>query len=278
MNAQEKENLSRIKKKYARKKNGMIIPLILVFIFIAVVAIYNSLLMKNAAVSNSTAVIEDRILNVSSMIDNHLNTAQTVLHVTADGVYHMLVSGTTSARIHEFLVEETNNVEEQFNENFTGIYGYIMSQYMDGLNWEPPEGYDPASRDWYIRAREADGDVAFVPPYVDAQTGNMIISVSRMLPDRQNIISLDVQLKGIQAAVGELLHGLPATDGTHLQVVLLHPALHILQLVKELRAVVSAVDGELHKIQAVIPGLAEGFLADIGGDDTEFHTFYLLLH
>ncbi|MBO4903463.1 MAG: response regulator [Lachnospiraceae bacterium] len=204
MDAQEKENLTKIKKKYARKKNGMFIPLILVFAFIAVVAIYNSLLMKNAAESNSTAVIEDRILNVSSMIDNHLNTAQTVLHVTADGVYHMLVSGTTSARIHEFLVEETNNVEEQFNENFTGIYGYIMSQYMDGLNWEPPEGYDPASRDWYIRAKEADGDVAFVPPYVDAQTGNMIISVSRMLPDRQNIISLDVQLKGIQEMMQEL--------------------------------------------------------------------------
>ena len=97
MDAQEKENLTKIRKKYARKKNGMFIPLILVFAFIAVVAIYNSLLMKNAAVSNSTAVIEDKILNVSSMIDNHLNTAQTVLHVTADGVYHMLVSGTTSA-------------------------------------------------------------------------------------------------------------------------------------------------------------------------------------
>ncbi|MBP5385182.1 MAG: response regulator [Lachnospiraceae bacterium] len=196
--------MTKKKKKYARKKNGMFIPLILVFVFISVMAVYTSRLMKKAAVSNSTAVIEDRLLNVSSMIDNHLNTAQTVLHVTADGVYHMLISGTTSARIKEFLVEETTNVEEQFNENFTGLYGYIMSQYMDGLNWEPPEGYDPATRDWYIRAKEADGEAVFVPPYVDAQTGNVIISVSRMLPDRQNIISLDVQLKGIQEMMDEL--------------------------------------------------------------------------
>ena len=185
----------------------MLIPLILVFVFISVMAVYTSALMKNAAISNSNAVIEDRILNVSSMINNHLNTAENILHVTADAVYHMLISGTTPVRLHQFLVDETNNVEEQFDKNFSGIYGVLMSQYMDGLNWEPPEDYDPTTRDWYVIAKEADGKVAFVPPYVDAQTGNIIISVCRMLPDRQNIISLDVQLKGIQEMMKELTIG-----------------------------------------------------------------------
>ncbi len=191
-------------KGYGRKKHSMIIPFILVFVFVAVMVVYTSSLMYSVAVSNSNAVIEDRMLNISSMIENHLNTAENVLHVTADSVHHMLISGSTPARIHEFLVEETNNVSDQFNENYTGLYGYIMSKYMDGLNWEPPEDYDPKSRDWYIIAKQGDGDVVFVPPYIDAQTGNMIISVSRMLPDRQNVISLDVQLKGIQSMMDEL--------------------------------------------------------------------------
>ncbi len=199
----KKENAER-QKEYGHKKHSMIIPLILVFIFMAVMVAYTSRLMYSVAVSNSNAVIEDRVLNISSMIDNHLNTAENVLHVTADSVHHMLVSGSTPARIHEFLVEETNNVSEQFDENYNGIYGYIMSRYMDGLNWEPPEGYDPKIRDWYIIAKQYDGEVVFVPPYIDAQTGNMIISVSRMLPDRQNVISLDVQLKGIQSMMNEL--------------------------------------------------------------------------
>jgi len=156
------------------------------------------------AVSNANAIIEDRMLNISSMIENHLNTAENVLHVTADSVSHMLVSGSTPARIQEFLVEETNNVSEQFDENYTGLYGYIMGRYMDGLNWVPPEGYDPKERDWYVIAKEHAGEVVFVPPYVDAQTGNVIISVARMLPDRQNVLSLDVQLIGIQFLVKEL--------------------------------------------------------------------------
>ncbi|MBR5407052.1 MAG: response regulator [Lachnospiraceae bacterium] len=191
-------------KEYGNKKNSMVIPLILIFIFVTVMVVYTSKLIYSVAVLNSNAVIEDRMKNVSSLVDNHLNTAENVLQITADSVQHMLISGSTPARIHEFLVEETDNVTEQFGENYHGFYGYIMSRYMDGLNWEPPEDYDPKSRDWYIVAQESNGDVKIVPPYVDAQTGNLIISVCRMLPDRQNIISLDVQLNGIQSMMKEL--------------------------------------------------------------------------
>ncbi|MBO7333628.1 MAG: response regulator, partial [Lachnospiraceae bacterium] len=187
-----------------RKKLSLFIPLILVFIFMVVMIVYTSKLVYNVAVLNSNAVIEDRIKNVSSLVDNHLNTAENVLQITADSVHHMLISGSTPARIHEFLVEETNNVTEQFGENYHGLYGYIMSKYMDGLNWVPPEGYDPKTRDWYVVAKENDGEVAIVPPYVDAQTNALIISVCRMLPDRQNIISLDVKLDGIQSLMDEL--------------------------------------------------------------------------
>ena len=186
------------------KKNSILIPLILVFVFVVVMVVYTSRLVYNVAALNSKSIIEDKMRNVSALIENHLNTAENALQITSDSVHHMLISGSTPARITDFLINETNNVAEQFDENYTGIYGYIMSRYMDGLKWEPPAGYDPKTRDWYRIAKENDGKVAFVPPYVDAQTGNMIISVCRMLPDKQNIISLDVQLSGIQNIIKEL--------------------------------------------------------------------------
>ncbi|MBR4574186.1 MAG: response regulator [Lachnospiraceae bacterium] len=188
----------------SHRKTGMIIPMIFLFVFMTVMVIYTSMLMYNVAVSNSNAVMEDRILTVSAMINNHLNTAENVLHVAGDSVHHMLISGTTSARIHEFLVDETNNVAEQFDENYTGIYGFIMGKYIDGLNWVPPEDYDPKARDWFVDAMGADGSVIFTMPYIDAQTGNLIVSACRMLPDRQSVIALDVQLKGIQSMMNEL--------------------------------------------------------------------------
>ena len=186
------------------KKGSTVIPLVMVSVFIIVMVIYTSTLVYNVAVLNSTAVIEDRINNVSTLVENHLNTAKNVLQITADSVQHMMISGSTPTRIHEFLVEESDNVSKQFGEDYHGIYGYIMSRYMDGLNWEPPEDYDSKDRSWYKVAREKDGDIAFVPPYEDAQTGDLIISVCRMLPDRQNIISFDVRLNGIQSLMDDL--------------------------------------------------------------------------
>ena len=195
---------SKEKTDYRHKKHSTFVPLVLVFIFVAVMVVYTSKLIYNVAVLNSNAVIEDRIKNVSSLIENHLNTAENVLQITADSVHHMLISGSTPARIHEFLVEETDNVTEQFGENYHGLYGYIMSKYMDGTNWEPPEDYDPKTRDWYTVARDNGSEVAIVPPYIDAETGDLIISVCRMLPDRQNILSLDIFLNGIQTMMKEL--------------------------------------------------------------------------
>ena len=131
-------------KDIGHKKHSLFIPLILVFAFMTVMVLYSSKLMYNVAVSNSNAVMEDRILTVSAMVNNHINTAENVLHVAGDSVHHMLISGTTTARIHEFLVNETVNVAEQFDKNYTGLYGYISGEYLDGLEWVPPADYDPS--------------------------------------------------------------------------------------------------------------------------------------
>ena len=192
------------KTEYRHRKFSTIIPLILVSVFIVVLVVYTSKLVYNVAILNSSSVIEDRVSNVSSLVDNHINTAENVLQITADSVHHMMISGSTPSRIHEFLVEESDNVSKQFGEDYHGIYGYIMSRYMDGLNWEPPTDYDPKSRDWYTMAKKNDGDITIVPPYVDADSGELVISVCRMLPDRQNIISLDLKLNDIQALIEDL--------------------------------------------------------------------------
>ena len=97
------DNKSR-NKEYGQKIS-MATPLILLSAFVLVMVIYTSILIYNVAVLNSNAVIEDRIMSVSSLIENHLNTAENVLQITADSVQHMMISGSTRARIHEFLTK-----------------------------------------------------------------------------------------------------------------------------------------------------------------------------
>ena len=132
------------------------------------------------------------------------NDKKSVLWVAADTVDHMLQNGASYEEITAYIARESTNTEAQFDESYTGIYGVVEGVYVDGVGWTPPEGYDPTIRDWYVTAVAADGEVIIVSPYVDAQTGNVIISVCKGLSDRHNILALDLTLSGVQEVVQDI--------------------------------------------------------------------------
>lgn len=81
-------------------------------------------------------------------------------------------------------------------------YGDVLSVYMstvenvmiDSTNWRPDESYIAQERDWYIDAQNADG-TAYIDPYVDAQTGQMVVSISRKVMTQgefQGVMAMDI--------------------------------------------------------------------------------------
>ena len=189
-----------------RKKGrfNFIFTLSITFVFMVVAVIYTSSLLFREASSSLLGKCEDEVASISATLSNYLNTAKSVLWVTADSIDQMRVNGIGNDKIHEILRVESRNQADQFDENFTGIYGYIRGEYLDGLDWEPTEGYDPVQRDWYRDAVWAGGDVTIVSPYIDAQTGNVIISICKLLTDKESVVSLDVTLNYIQDLVSEI--------------------------------------------------------------------------
>lgn len=141
----------------------------------------------------------NNIKSQAAMIENYLAKSIDVLWVTADTVNFMLKNDASSEEILQYLTEEAKHETEQIDENFTGIYGYIGGEYLDGIGWVPPEDYEPTQRVWYTVARQAGGKVAIVPPYLDAQTNTIMFSVSQMLSDGESVVSLDIALNEVQA-------------------------------------------------------------------------------
>ena len=66
----------------------------------------------------------------------------------------------------------------------------------------PPEGYEPTARDWYTSAVKANGEIVIVSPYVDAQTGSVVITIGKSVSDtgrgKENVVCLDVIVNHIQ--------------------------------------------------------------------------------
>ena len=187
-----------------KSKTNLLLPMITIFLLMILMVVYTSETLQNVAVANIHEVGEDKISSIAAGLDNYLERTKSTLWVTADTVDHMTRNGASVQDILEYITEETDNQIKHFNEDTTGIYGYISGEYIDGAGWIPPDGYEPTERDWYLEALKAKGETVIVPPYIDAQTGDVIISICRMLSNGSDVLSLDVMMNDIQNTVSDL--------------------------------------------------------------------------
>jgi signal transduction histidine kinase/CheY-like chemotaxis protein/HPt (histidine-containing phosphotransfer) domain-containing protein len=171
------------------------------FILMALLVTYTTGLMYQSSYSHTYEIANDKAAAVTADIENYLETARSVLWVAADTVDHMVAKGATYEEIVEYITRESANTASQFDDSYTGLYGYINGRYVDGVGWVPPADYDPTARDWYKDAKAAGGEPLVVNPYVDAQTGNVIISVCKALSNTDDVLGLDLTLSGVQETV-----------------------------------------------------------------------------
>lgn len=78
---------------------------------------------------------------------------------------------------------------------------YVGTAHGDMIQSQPPgtlpDGYDPRTRPWYQQGREA-GHLIVTPPYVDAVTGDLIISMAVPLQaEPDSIVGSDLLITGI---------------------------------------------------------------------------------
>ena len=184
---------------------NFIITVLITLILMGGAVIYNTMLLYDTSVIGVYENGEDKVKMFSTNLENYLAETESTLRVTADTVDLMVKNGASTQNICQFLVEQTNKQIEQFDENFTDLYAYIDGEYLDGLGWEPPEGYDPVSRDWYKTAVQAKGKLVIVSPYLDAHTGYIVITIAKCISDGMNaenlqihnVVALDVIVKHV---------------------------------------------------------------------------------
>ncbi|MBR1674639.1 MAG: response regulator [Eubacterium sp.] len=184
-----------------RSIKTLIITLTFTFILMALLVIFTARVIFRTAFDSVEELGDDKTSAITADLENYLETAKNVLWVTADTVDHMVSKGAGTDDIIEYITRESAGTEQQFDESYTGIYGYINGTYVDGVGWVPPADYDPTKRDWYKTTVGGAGNVVIVSPYVDAQTGNVIISVGKALTDNNNALALDLTLSGVQEIV-----------------------------------------------------------------------------
>lgn len=178
---------------------GIILSLTVIFMLLSVVMAYSSCMFYKMSVEDVYAEGQGKLSYVSRSVDNYIDNSRNILWVASDAVYEMMQRGATLDDMAAYLVDESENLEKEYDENFLGLYGVVDGEFLDGLGWNPPDDYYPMERDWYKKAIKANGDTIVLSPYVDAYTGDIVITICRMLPDGKSVMAIDMSLNRMKS-------------------------------------------------------------------------------
>ena len=144
---------------------------------------------------------QNEILRSATTVNYLLKESVDSIQMATYTLDKMMAEGSTNEEMLAYLINQTDVISKSVDEQYDGLYGVFNGVYLDGIGWIPPEDYVPQERPWYKKAIEAGGLVAIVPPYVDAESDRVVISICCMLPDHESVIALDLFLDQIQKQV-----------------------------------------------------------------------------
>ena len=143
-------------------------------------------------------------MNSAEQIDKYLSSGIETLVIASYTLDNMIRTGRPPEDIEDYLKNQTDAIKNVASINTTGLYAYINGVYLDGLGWEPEPGYDPTTRPWYIKAQANGGKVSVVDPYLDTQSGTMIITFCKTLCDFKSVAAIDFSITRLQSIIEQI--------------------------------------------------------------------------
>jgi len=130
-------------------------------------------------------------------------------------ILNTLIDNTISEKINDMNVfsEEidSSKYEQQGSAVHTKFQQYIklhpdvLSIYIgtnEGTLFLEPKSnsaeYNLLERDWYKETTALKGEVLITNPYIDAGTGDMVVTIARQLKDQSGVVAIDIKLTNLQ--------------------------------------------------------------------------------
>ena len=153
-------------------------------IIILIVLSLSSLLFFNLhALANRQAIadVREHIAHLRDMVTSGITEHEKVVQHTAVGIGRFFIPGESSLEdIQAYLADMQKTVPNildlYFTSNSTWNRPGGFAVFVDG--WIPDDDWDNTQRGWFIDAKNARGNIAYSDPYVDADTGDVVVTLS----------------------------------------------------------------------------------------------------
>jgi methyl-accepting chemotaxis protein len=93
------------------------------------------------------------------------------------------------------------------NESLATYVGTAKGQMIMSPAEKLPAGYDPRVRPWYQAAMQNKGHAVVTDPYVDASSGQVVVTLAETLHDGSGVVAVDLDLHNLTHMVSQLKIG-----------------------------------------------------------------------
>lgn len=182
-------------------KRSVLIPLlgalVLSYIMlIAIIYVQMSREIEKNVVEQSEATVESTMFSIQNFFDQYERGID-MLALNAD-----LIEASTQAQGGELPFEQLFQTIDPFNEKYEGVFttyiGLPNGAAVLTPEHNPPEGYDPRTRDWYNDTVAA-GKAVWSEPYIDAFTNELVMTISAPLMNGDELVGVIAADIGLSA-------------------------------------------------------------------------------
>ncbi len=164
--------------------SGMISLCIVPLLILGMGSYYQS---KSKLNEKLTLASTQTLSQINDSLQEYFSGMIQVISITADNYHFIHINeGENSTFIKELL----GNVKEHNKDILSLYYGLETKETIIYPDTELPEGYDPTSRSWYQQAINDKDNVVLTSPYVDAFTGDNIITIAKAVVINGQIVGV----------------------------------------------------------------------------------------
>jgi len=193
-----------------RLKTTLSAQLLLVIIAFLIMVLMGSH-FGSRIVSKYIANYGDEVITaMAETIKSYLQGYELTLSDIAFVLEGMKTQGSGADKMQESLAlwsDWLHNDEERFSE-FLFLYGVVDGAFICSAGWNYPVDSPPQTRVWYTGAYARNGGVYFSDPYIDAYSGEYVLTLSKLLFDQNDqpfgVLALDVYISGISEYISKM--------------------------------------------------------------------------
>ncbi len=140
-------------------------------------------------------------------IDNYFNAMSNIMKVLSNDINIKSADNSTYFEFAKGLIANVKATDETIINIYVGTESGMF--YTDPV-LELPEGFDHKKRDWYLQAVQSPEQVIITDPYVDAGTGQMVISMTMAVQNNGalvGVVGIDLDLSIFSKSLSDIKIG-----------------------------------------------------------------------